>query len=325
VARLAAVGERVQVYVDARDAAVEGACADIVATFDAEVFPMACSLWGPARDVDADGRFTVLLTGALAEMGVDGFMRGADLDPGLRAPFSNRCDMIYLSARLAPGPHLRTILAHEYTHAATCSRRTCGRFASGSIVEEEGWLDEAIAHVVEDLHGFSRSNVDYRVRAFLQEPERYRLVVDDYFAADLFRSHGHRGATYLFLRWCVDRYGRDLLVRLAASRLRGVENIEAATGSAFAELYRDWSISLGLRARTRAAAGETPIASPRMSRLVPDGEPLIWNAAGTCSLYAIMDGGPASATRVEVRGPAEAEIQVTAIPLGVRDQTAESR
>ena len=53
--------------------------------------------------------------------------------------------------------------------------------------------------LVEDALGFSRSNIDYRVVAFLANPERYRLVVDDYYAADLFRSHGNRGATYLFL------------------------------------------------------------------------------------------------------------------------------
>ena len=111
-------------------------------------------------------------------------------------------------------------------------------------LEEEGWLDEALAHLVEDLHGFSRSNLDYRISAFLSQPVRYRLVVEDYYAADLFRSHGNRGGTYLFLRWCADRFGPALLPALIRSELRGTENLEAATGVAFAELYRQWTVAL---------------------------------------------------------------------------------
>ena len=180
---------------------------------------------------------------------MDGFARGADLDldPSGR-PFGNRCDMVYLNAGLKAGPHLRTVLAHEYTHAVTFSRKALRRRPPGvrSPSEEEGWLDEAIAHLVEDAFGFSRSNIDYRVSAYLTQPERYRLVVDDYFSADLFRSHGNRGATYLFLRWCVDRHGPGLLDALVRSDLRGVENLEAATGSTFPDLFRRWTVALYL-------------------------------------------------------------------------------
>ena len=59
-------------------------------------------------------------------------------------------------------------------------------------------------------------------------------MVDDYYAADLFRSHGNRGSTYLFLRWCADRYGEDLTGARSSNRdARGVANLESATGSTF--------------------------------------------------------------------------------------------
>jgi hypothetical protein len=318
---LRALGRRVQVYVDPGDAGRVGPelLRDVVATFDDRVHPTLARLLGPARDVDGDGRFTILLTGWLARLGggrlaADGFVRGADLDPDLPAPFGNRCDMMYLSAVLRPGPHLRTVLAHEYAHAVAFSRKS----AAGP--EEEGWLDEALAHLVEDLHGFSRSNIDYRVSAFLSAPERYRLVVGDYYAADLFRSHGNRGSTYLFLRWCADRFGPDLLAALVSSRLRGVANLEAATGHPFARLYREWTTSLatgawpsGASPAHRDSADGWLLAGPRTHAIAPGGGEA-WSAAGTSSHFALVEGSSRGAVEVEVIGPPEADLQVTAIP-----------
>src|SRR5260370_731585 len=170
--------------------------------------------------------------------------------------------MMYLSTALETGPHLRTVLAHEYTHAVTLSVKAfsggAGGVAGRPHLEEEGWLDEALAHLVEDLHGFSRSNLDYRVSAFLSQPARYQRVVEDYYAADLFRSHGNRGGTYLFLRWCADRFGPALLPTLIRSDKRGIDNLEAATGVAFAELYRQWSVALYLSGLDPSAAGGHP-------------------------------------------------------------------
>ncbi len=329
--RLRAVGRRVQVYVDAADGAKVDVATlrDLVATFDDRIFPTAAARFGPARDVDGDGRFTILLSGWLAKMAggqvsVDGFVRGADLDVGLGAPFGNRADMMYLNTGLKAGPHLRTIVAHEYTHAVTFSRKA---LAGGA--EEEGWLDEALAHLVEDALGFSRSNIDYRVSAFLSEPSRYRLVVDDYYAADLFRSHGNRGATYLFLRWCVDRHGPGLLDALIRSDRRGLANLEAATGSTFADLFRRWTVALYLSGLDPASTTEGAyrsfdprdqiedwvLAGPRASTIRPGGPAEAWSAPGTSAHFAIVEGNAAGALTVEVEGPADADLQVTAVPL----------
>ena len=249
---LRAVGDRIQVYVDSHDLnrVNEAVLGEVVNTFDRHIYPTATKNFGHARDVDGDGRFTVLISSWLNRLAggrhsVDGFVRGADLDPDLRAPFSNHCDMMYLNASLAPGPHLKTVLAHEYTHAVTYTAKSfTGPAGERAGQDEEGWLDEALAHLAEDLHGFSRTNLDYRVSAFLSSPSRYQLVVDDYYSADLFRSHGNRGGTYLFLRWCVEHFGDSLLTTLVRSPKRGAPNLEAATGWTFASLYREWSTNL---------------------------------------------------------------------------------
>lgn len=333
--KLRALGRRVQVYVDPADLEQVGpeALREIVATFDDRIFPATTRAIGRARDVDGDGRFTILMTGRLARLGdgrraVDGYVRAADLDPLLASPFGNRCDMMYLNAAMGPGPHLRTVMAHEYAHAVVASlKEFAGPGGARSGTEEEGWLDEAIAHLAEDLLGDSRSNLDYRISAFLSDPSRYRLVVGDYFAADLFRSHGHRGGTYLFLRWCADRYGPELIGRLARSGRRGIGAIEEATGSTFASLFRRWSIALADRAPGASGegyrsldpfgtVGDRVLAGPRMNSLCV-GDAISWDAAGTSAHYTIIEGlaQGGGAVAVEVSGPPEAQLQVTAILL----------
>ena len=83
---------------------------------------------GRRPDVDGDGRFTVLLSSWLDHLGggryaVDGFVRVADLDPAFRSPLGNQCDMMYLSTALESGPHLRTVMAHEYMHAVLVGQK----------------------------------------------------------------------------------------------------------------------------------------------------------------------------------------------------------
>jgi hypothetical protein len=238
--------------------------------------------------------------------------------------------MMYLSTALQSGPHLRTVLTHEYTHAVTLSAKaTAARNARQPVIEEEGWLDEGLAHLVEDLHGFSRTNVDYRVSAFLSDPCSYRLVVDDYYAADLFRSHGNRGAAYLFLRWCADQFGPDLISRLIRTDRVGLANLETATGRSFEDLYRTWSIALyvgGFDPAHRDDAGfasldtctflaDGEIAGPRTSVVMPDGPLECWNSAATASRFFVVGSSSRGAVEVQVSAPLDAMLQVTAIPL----------
>ena len=336
---LRAVGKRVQVYVASEDGGLVDSelLRDLVTTFDDRIFPVAATSVGLARDVDGDGRFTVLLSSWLSRLSngrnaVDGFVRVSDLDLAFSAPFGNRCDMMYLSTSLKAGPHMRTVLTHEYMHAVVFSGKAHQTEAGASVVvEEEGWLDEALAHLAEDQHGFSRSNIDYRISAFLSQPERYQLVVEDYYAANLFRSHGNRGSTYLFLRWCVDQYGPELIPTLIHSRLSGIANLEAATGCSFAELFRRWSVALYLSGidpeakheqwgtyrsvDVRNPLGDWVLAGPRVSYVTAGGRPDCWSAAGTSTHFAVVRGASTGAVEVSVTGPRNAELQVTAVPL----------
>ena len=310
---LRALGRRVQVYVDDADLGrvVPSTLRDLVQTFDDRVYPVSAREVGTAADVDGDGRFTLLLTSRLATLGggrlaAEGCVRGADLDPEVAPPLGNRCDMMYLNALTTDLPHLRTVVAHEYSHAVMFTRKTL----ADPPVEEEGWIDEGVAHLAEDRHGFSRSNIEGRVAAFLGATGRYRLVVEDYHAADLYRSPGHRGSTYSFLRWCADRRGPGFVRVLVGSRLRGVSNVEAAMGEHFPELYRGWTASL------TCAPGLRPI------HVLPGGLPEPWSLVGTSSAYVLIESSTSGHLDIEVEGSSSAELQLTAIRLGPTMKTA---
>lgn len=335
---LRAFGRYCQVYVD-RDqpdpVALQPTVDDIIRTFDDEVYPKAKQLLGHTLDVDRDGRFTILMTGWLGKLvngkvALGGFVRGSDFYRDLAAPFGNRCDMMYLNTDLKPGPHLRTLLAHEYTHAVIFSEHVFGFYLPEMPKQdEEGWLNEGLAHIAEDLHGYSWSNLDYRISAFLSAPERYQLVVPDYYGAGLWRSHGHRGATFLFLRWCLDRFGADLTGRLIQTNLSGVANVEAATREHFAEMFRHWSAALLLSGMHGASESIVPLThldlrrplegrllcGPRLHDvpLTEGREEITLN--GTTAAYILLHSPGSERSRVVVSAEPGTELQVSLVRL----------
>jgi hypothetical protein len=336
-AELRGVGKHCQVYVE-RDqpeaAALQPTIDEAIRTFDEEIYPHSCRTQGHCLDVDRDGRFTILFSGWLSKLSdgkvaLDGFVRGSDFSRDLPAPYSNRCDMMYLNTRLRPDAHLRTLLAHEYTHAIDFCEHVCTPYLPDQPArEEEGWLNEALAHVAEDQHDFSWSNLDYRVSAFLSAPGRYQLVVPDYHAAGWWRSHGHRGAAYLFVRWCVDHCGADLPGRLIQSNLRGVQNLEVAAGEPFAELFRQWTAALLLSGRglpvpgtplrrfgLQEALGDRLLCGPRIEDM-----PLVegrreLTLAGTSAAYLLMHSPGEGRTRITISAEEGADLQVSLVRL----------
>lgn len=321
--KLAGVGRHARVYVDREHpdpASLQPTVEDIIRTFDHEVYPRACRELGHALDVDRDGRFTMLLTGRLGRLvnggvSVSGFVRGSDFYRDTPPPFGNRCDMMYLNADLKPGPHLRTVLAHEYTHAVIFSEHVFGPRPAGVFEnDEESWLNEALAHHIEKQRGYGWTNLDYRVSAFLNAPHRYGLVIPDYYRAGLWRSHGHRGATFLFLEACVQAHGPELISRLVQSPLMGVHNLEVASACRFEDLFRAWSIAL-VQAPPTGTLGERWLSGPRIETLSLSGARREFRLAGTGVAFFLLHSPSRQAARVTIEAAAAAGLQATLIPL----------
>jgi hypothetical protein len=325
---LRGVGRHCLVYVDADCpdlAKVQPAVDEVVQVFDGLIYPDTKNQQGRCLDVDRDGRFTVLFSGRLAQMtagggALSGFVLGSDFYRDVRLPVGNRCDMLYLNTDLRPGSYLRTVLAHEYTHAVVISEHVFGDYLPGvRRGEEESWLNEAIAHLAEERHGFGWGNLDYRVSAFLSAPERYPLVVPDYYSAGLWRDPGCRGATYLFLHMfaCEDA---GLATKLTRSNLSGVANLEAATREPFTSLFRRWTVAV---AQGKIPGGHDlcrPLGSQSLSGVrrnevgLPAGR---WEGAvaGTAAAYLLLHSSGNRGSRVTVEADVDADLQVTLVPL----------
>jgi hypothetical protein len=346
-ARTIAEGDDVRVYLDEavqRRELFPGLAAEVVRLLDDDLIPTIGTRLGRYRDVDGDGKFAVLLTPWLGKLqggrtSIGGFVRGSDFRVDIETPFGNECDMLFLNTNLTTGPHLRTLLAHEYTHAVCFSERLPIDADDVGKPHDEDWLNEAIAHVVESMHGDSAenadewSNLDYRISRFLNSPQRYPLVVADYYRAGRWRDHGCRGATYLFLRWCVDCYGEELLRRLMKSPNVGRANIAGATGVPFEELYRRWTLALHDSGRQtteanrqdvtnrkgefrsldlRSSVGSWRLAGPR---------PVVWNLAaplrsipltGTSTAFIeLRSTGKSETRRIHIRAEPGCRLQVS--------------
>ena len=343
VGRQVREGDRVRVFLDQQQRASDLApdlLDEIVNFCDRTIIPRVADSLGEFRDVDGDGKFAVLLTPWLDRLqggrtSLGGFVRATDFRAGVAAPFGNCCDMLYLNSNTRPGEHLQTLLSHEYTHAVCCSIRAPSERCRRGLADEEDWLNEAIAHVAERWTGAGWSNLDYRVSRYLTAPEEFPLVVPDYYRAGLWRNHGCRGATYLFLQWFVDTFGEDALARMIRNPQTGRKNLEQISGMPFDKLFRQWTVEMlsphapgapvaephprGCNRRDldiRGRAGEFVLAGPRTAEWDVPGEPCRLRVRGTAARFVALRPTRGDQPRqIRIAAAGGARLQVTLVRL----------
>lgn len=320
---------------------------ELVRVFDEEVWPRSRATIGLHRDVDNDGKLALLLTPWLGKMQggettLKGFTRSSDFRAGIPAPFSNHCDVIYLHSQLRPGPMLRDLLAHEYAHAVSFSHRQTESPGGTGYPEEEDWINEGVAHLAENLAGTGWTNLDYRISRYLDAPAQSPLLVSDYYRSGLWRDHGCRGATYLFLRWCTDVWGDQLAAALIRSPSAGVNSLERLTGLSFTQLYRHFNVALATNGDPPTPAalvsdtgkslrpletvsllsrlGSWQLAGPHWEAMTFDESPRKEtrevSLKGTATSFVELRPGHAEGTqsfRIRIRGSSNSRLQITLI------------
>lgn len=229
------------------DPTIADLAGEIATLFTASFGAKLIDLAGPVVDRDGDGRLAIVITTALEAWGspdrpVEGLTRSTDFERGANRPESNQADVIFLSHRIRRGSQLRAVLAHEFCHAAVFGRVADASPSQGRV---EGWLNEALAHVVETRAAETDSNLRHRIDAFAARPLDAPLRVVDMGTPRYWRHDGCRGAGFLFLNWCDVRSSGTLVRELRTASALTTVDLERLTGTPFEELFREWTVSLG--------------------------------------------------------------------------------
>lgn len=221
------------------------------------------SLFGNESDVNGDGKVAALLTpqvnrlGALGGGIITGFFLASDLfERSGSNQISNEREIVYTMVPDSAGKYgivipvsfgidnlLTAVLPHEFQHVISYNQHVF----LGEGTPEEGWLNEAMSHLTEDLVGFGQENPS-RVNIFLNDLSNYQLV------AGGSPNLGERGASYLFMRFLYEQHPdpEAFLAGLYNNNTKGVANVEAAyNGSSedfdqFGEFFMRWMTALAM-------------------------------------------------------------------------------
>src|SRR5690349_5028951 len=302
-ARLAYVGANILLYVDTLTSAsgfANGDLSGIGTLFDQTLFPIDINAFGQPSDIDQNGHLIMLMTPVVnalvtaAECMTGGFVAGffTGYDLASSSTDSNQGEVFYT---IAPDPtgvsscaHTvadieRTVPAtflHEMQHLINFSQHVIVHNAN---VEEEGWLDEGLSIVAEELGSRyyeqrypSPSGRTNPLQLFPDSSQGFigSLLADSYsyllkpdtatvtLHTDADNGLAWRGSVWLLARWLGDLEGEQVYKRLEETTLTGTANIEAATGEPFQRLFADFGIAL----YTDSIPGVARSAVPRANR-----------------------------------------------------------
>ena len=158
------------------------------------------------------------------------------------------------------------------------------------------------------------SNLADRIEQFLARPEASPLIVRDYSRSEYWRHHGCRGATYLFLDWCRQHSGPDFVEQLIDGQESGIANLQAATGRAWEDLFRAWTVSLG---SSLASDNHLHHHQPQPREWQPVNEDLreitLRLRGSSAAFVRLTLDGSARSWKLVANAPSDCQLQLTAI------------
>jgi hypothetical protein len=277
-------GDRVAIYVDTAAASVlsDTEVHEMGALYDGVLAAQAFAAFGPASDIDGNGKVIFLLTPIVNAMVtaqqcaasgfVRGFFYGHDLSSS--APTANGGEVVYgyvpdptgrwscAHTKSAVLANLPPTYIHELQHLIS--------FGAHAIVRggpsEEPWLNEGLSHLAEELGSlywetlfpapsgrtdpsqlFPDSAAAY-INPNLLYSYRFLFSSGSYSltacAPGSFCTQSERGGVWLFLRWIADQKGSTALRQLVQTALAGRTNLEAVTGETTPALLADFAITV---------------------------------------------------------------------------------
>ena len=318
--RLSFAGQNILIYIDTL-APPNGFTPDQLTAFgqlfDQTLYPIDYAAFGAPSDIDGTGTVIMLLSPVVNSLTpssqcttqgyIAGFFDGYDLVS--TNANSNQGEIFYsvvpdptgtVSCAHSVADLLRTVpptFLHELQHLISFSQHVVvhrGR-------EEEGWLDEGMSIVAEELGSIyyeqrfpppsGRTNPNQLfpdssqgfISGALSDSYTYLLRSDTASVTLHSDSDGGiawRGGDWLLLRWLGDQKGAAFYQQLEQGSAIGVSNIEAASGESFPTLFGDFSTSLWTDSIVGVPKSSIPPRDRFATRTLRKMYQALYNAAG---------------------------------------------
>ncbi len=203
------------------------------------------SEWKPG--VDSDPRLHILHARDLGD-NVAGYYSSSDEYSQQVNEYSNEREMFYISAdsgNAEPNSGFYDgTLAHEFQHMIHWANDR----------NETSWVNEGMSELASDLNGYDIGGHDM---AYSQQPDTQLTTWSDPSEES---NLAHYGASYLFMRYFLDRFGEDLTKAVVASPKNGIAGFNDALEKAgrserFDDIYADWVVANYLDAPDADASG----------------------------------------------------------------------
>lgn len=203
------------------------------------------ALLGAPSDVNGDGHVVVNINSSMPTSwtgsALGGYSYGNDPTPysGCEQASNNR-EIVHVNYATRASGLMATTIVHEFLHQINYTRRIV---ITGTAAEQI-WLDEALAHLIEEITGNGELNSMW-INAFKSNPTSSVVVEGSMTSAQ-------RGAAFLFLKYLYGQVadGETFLHELVNSNLNGVQNVVRAHALAtdgqknFSELMAQWTTSV---------------------------------------------------------------------------------
>jgi hypothetical protein len=185
--------------------------------------------WRPGR-IDGNPRLAVLNTHI---SGVAGYFAAANLYPREVNPYSNEREMFVMNlSALSPGtPPYDSVLAHELQHMIHWHLNP----------NQDAWVNEGASQLAEDVSGYG-----WPVAAVAHFTGDTDLQLNTW-SDDRYQVAAHYGASYLIMRYYLDRYGHAAVRALVHEQASGINAFDRVlrreAGVSFHDLFADWLIA----------------------------------------------------------------------------------
>lgn len=233
--------DHVTVYGDASNPLHEDTANKILESNLSSVLDFVSQKIGPITDLDGDDRLALVLgqlsdpiPADVSQEPIRGCVRPADFQIG----WVNSVDAVYLAPSQLDIPELNSLLAHEFAHAATFSLLVKSGQAPTAM---PSWLNEAIAHHIEQQLTPESNNLQRRQRLYRAAPWNYPSVIPDSFAGMKLRRGPSRVASLELLQASFKDNADQDLKELIQSRGDGIDRLQIIRQKDFPSLFRSFA------------------------------------------------------------------------------------